>query len=88
MWSVFIMDAWVGSGVDELALLDEKDIKIQLPCSERSFSFQVPCIVETLEPSSYLPFISEHARLDGPVDAPDLAASFIRLISLRKKVLR
>lgn len=31
------MDAWVGSGTDELAFLNERNIKIQLPYSEGSF---------------------------------------------------
>lgn len=31
------MDALVGSGVDQLTLMDERDIKIQLPCNARNF---------------------------------------------------
>ncbi|KAK6085840.1 hypothetical protein SCUP234_02747 [Seiridium cupressi] len=61
---------WVGSGVDELTLI------------------QIPCIVETLEKGAYLPFISTEDRTKGPVDTLDLQAQFIRLLSLRRKVLR
>ena len=88
MWSVYIMDAWVGSGVDELTLIGEGDMKIQLPCNERSFDFQTPSIVEALEPNTYLPFISAEARMKGPIESLDLHAHFVRLVSLRRKVLR
>ncbi|KAI1881358.1 hypothetical protein JX265_000184 [Neoarthrinium moseri] len=88
MWSIYIMDACVGTGVDELTLIRESDIKIQLPCNERNFMLQIPCIVETLQKGEYLPFVSAKDRSDGPVDTPDLQAQYIRLMSLRGKVLR
>ncbi|KAM0810856.1 hypothetical protein AB5N19_11209 [Seiridium cardinale] len=88
MWSVYTMDSWVGSGVDELTLIRESDIKIQLPCNERNFNLEIPCIVETLEKGAYLPFLSTEDRTKGPVDTLDLQAQFIRLLSLRRKVLR
>lgn len=88
MWSIYVMDAWVGSGVDELTLIRECDIKIQLPCDERNFSFEVPCAVETLEPGTYLPFVSPEAKSTSPADALDLIAHLVRLVTIRKKVLR
>ncbi|KAI1336578.1 hypothetical protein F5Y15DRAFT_393359 [Xylariaceae sp. FL0016] len=88
MWSVYTMDSWVGSGVDELTLINEKDIRIQLPCNEQNFTVQMPCIVETLQPGTYLPFVSSEARAIGPIDRLDLQAQFVRLLSVRTKVLR
>lgn len=88
MWSIYIMDTWVGSGVDELTLVDERDIKIQLPCTEHNFTLQIPCIVETIRPGEYLPFISAQDREKEPIDSLDIPAQFIRLLSLRRKVLR
>ncbi len=42
MWSVSIMDVWVGSGVDELTMLDEANIKVQLlVVSRTSYSRQM-----------------------------------------------
>jgi hypothetical protein len=73
--------------VDELTLIQERDIKIQLPCNERNFTFQIPCIVETLQ-KGYLPFVSPEDVARSQVDKPDLQAQFIRLLSLRRKVLR
>ncbi|CAG7936159.1 unnamed protein product [Penicillium salamii] len=52
MGSCYVMDALVGSGVDQLTLMDERDIKIQLPCNERNFTQQLPCLTETLSPGS------------------------------------
>jgi hypothetical protein len=88
MWAIYVMDAWVGSGVDELTLVRECDVKIQLPCDERNFSFEVPCAVETLEPGSYLPFVSTEARAKSPAHSLDLIAHFVRLVAIRKQVLR
>ena len=88
MWAVYTMDAWVGSGVDELTLVHDRDMKIQLPCNERNFLFQTPCIVETLQLGKQLPFLTAEARARGPVDSIDLQAQFVRLISIRKQVLR
>jgi hypothetical protein len=88
MWSCYIMDALVGSGVDQLTLMDERDIKIQLPCNERNFTQQVPCLTETLNPGDRL------KRLPGDPDTNSLSpnmgimAYFIRHIALRKRVLR
>lgn len=88
MWSVYIMDSWVGSGMDELTLIDEADIKIQLPCSDRRFDYQEPCITEVLKPESYLPFVSPEDVAKGLAETLDLDGHLIRLVSLRKKVLR
>lgn len=46
MWACYILDAWTGSGVDQLTLLREADIKIQLPCNERNFRLRIPCVTE------------------------------------------
>ncbi|CAG8879372.1 unnamed protein product [Penicillium nalgiovense] len=88
MWSCYIMDALVGSGVDQLTLMDERDIKIQLPCNERNFTQQVPCLTETLYPGSWLKILPED--LDTKTLSPNIGimAYFIRHISIRKRVLR
>lgn len=88
MWSIYIMDSWVWNGVDELTLLDESDIKIQLPCSDIKFELQQFCIVETLHPGAHLSFLSSGDSMKGKVEKPDLRGHFIRLVSLRRKVLR
>ncbi|CAN8100995.1 unnamed protein product [Discula destructiva] len=82
------MDSWVGGGIDELTLLDEAAIEIQLPCSDLSFELGRPCIVEALSPGVYLSSISAEDRATGNVESPDIQGHFVRLVSLRRKVLR
>lgn len=88
MWSCYIMDALVGSGVDQLTLVDEKDLKIQLPCNERNFIQQIPCLTETLEPGNWLKFIPGELDSDTLMPNVGMMAYFIRHISIRKRVLR
>ncbi|PSR97213.1 fungal-specific transcription factor domain-domain-containing protein [Coniella lustricola] len=87
MWSIYIMDTWVGSGVGELTLLDEADIRIQLPCSDRNFIAQQSQIVETLRPDIYSPFAYLEEGSPVLLESADLQGEFIRLVSLRRKVL-
>ncbi|KAJ5206517.1 hypothetical protein N7472_002965, partial [Penicillium cf. griseofulvum] len=88
MWSCYIMDALVGSGVDQLMLMDERDIKIQLPCNERNFTQQVPCLTETLFPGSWLKILPEDIDTKTLLPNMGMMAYFIRQISIRKRVLR
>ncbi|TVY89536.1 putative transcriptional regulatory protein [Lachnellula willkommii] len=88
MWSCFVMDSWVGSGVDQLTLLDESNIKVQLPCNERSFLQQIPCITETMAKGQILEFLPEDSKPVDPAANMGLIAYFIRISELRKKVLR
>ncbi|KIX03800.1 uncharacterized protein Z518_07353 [Rhinocladiella mackenziei CBS 650.93] len=88
MWACYITDASVGSGVDQLTLLHEEDIKIQLPCDERLFMLQTACVTELLEPGEVLSFIPERLLPPKPTDNMGLTAFYIRLVAIRKKILR
>lgn len=88
MWSCYVMDALVGSGVDQLTLVDEKDMKIQLPCNERNFMQQIPCMTETLGAGNRLRFIGEDVDTRTMLPNMGIMAYFVRHISIRKKVLR
>jgi hypothetical protein len=88
MWSCYVTDALVGSGVDQLTLIDEKDIKIQLPCNERSFLLQIPCITEVLERGQVLRFLSSGPIPTNPADNMGMMAHYIRHIEIRKRVLK
>lgn len=88
MWSCYVMDALVGSGVDQLTLVDERDMKIQLPCNERNFVQQIPCLTETLETGNWLKFIGEEMDTRTVLPNMGMMAYFVRHISVRKKVLR
>ncbi|KAJ5579638.1 uncharacterized protein N7459_005623 [Penicillium hispanicum] len=88
MWSCYVMDSLVGSGVDQLTLVDEKDMKIQLPCNERNFIQQIPCLTETLEPGNWLKFIPGEVDVSSLSPNMGIMAYFIRHIAIRKRVLR
>lgn len=78
MWACYILDTWTGSGVDQLTLLHENDIKIQLPCNERNFLLQLPSVTERLG-ARHKPQRDEDVGL---------ATCYVRLISLWKRVAR
>lgn len=60
----------------------------ELPCNERNFVLQIPCIVETIYRGEYHPSVTPDDMAKGVVDTLDLQAQFIRLLGLRRKVLR
>lgn len=82
------MDSWVGSGVDQLTLMDVRDLQIQLPCDDRNFLFQIPCITEMMEPGKILSFVPEELRPLRAAENLGLMAYFVRITELRKRVLR
>lgn len=76
------MDAWVGSGVDELTMINEKSVKIRLPSDDVSF------ILENVSAASnQMPSLGEYMNWPAEVDI-DLPGQFILLLRLRKRVLR
>ena len=88
MWSCYVLDTLIGSGVDQLTLFSEPDIKIQLPCNERNFVLQVPCVTEMLQVGRFLPFIATEHIPPRAIDNIGIVALYIRLMSVRKQVLR
>ena len=83
-WAIYAMDAWVGSGVDELTLVKEHDMKIHLPCNERDF------ILETIPNAGRARWLIEPRGVGTgkKFDDLDVAAHFIRLVSIRRRVLK
>jgi hypothetical protein len=81
MWSIYVMDAWVGSGVDELTLIQEKNLRLQLPGNESNFVLEIP------NPQEHSPVVLG-MNFGNSITQLDLGAQFVRLISIRKKVLR
>lgn len=88
MWCCYVTDSLVGSGVDQLTLIDEEDLKIQLPCNERSFIQQTIRITETLRDRQTLPFIPSDIRSSDYGDNMGIVACFLRLVEVRRRVLR
>ena len=88
MWSCYIADSLIGSGVDQLTLIREEDMKIPLPCSERNFLHQTPCITELLHPNTTLPFVPSRQPSSSPGDNLGIRAHYLRHISIRRRVLK
>ncbi|KAJ5108491.1 hypothetical protein N7456_005166 [Penicillium angulare] len=88
MWSCYLLDSWVGSGVNQLTLLEDRDLKIQLPCHSHNFSLGVACVTEILDESEVLSFLPTEQIPQGSCQNMGIEAYFIRLVSIRKRVLR
>ncbi|KAJ3472282.1 hypothetical protein NLG97_g11122 [Lecanicillium saksenae] len=88
MWSCYILDAWAGSGIDQLTLLRENDIKIQLPCNERNFGLRIPCVTETLGVGHVLQFLPPSVVPRRPAENMGIMAYYIRIVTLWKKIVR
>ena len=87
LWSCYIIDSLVGSGVDQLTLIKEPDIKIQLPCNERNFLLETPCITEVLEPGHFLKFLDPASLPSYPSENIGVRAYYLRYMSIRRRVL-
>ncbi|OAA64151.1 Fungal transcriptional regulatory protein [Akanthomyces lecanii RCEF 1005] len=88
MWACYILDAWAGSGIDQLTLLRENDIKIQLPCNERNFGLRIPCVTETLGVGHVLQFLPPSVVPRRPAENMGIMAYYIRIVTLWKKIVR
>lgn len=87
MWSCFVTDALLGSGVDQLMLIDERDIKIQLPCNERRFIQETACVTRTLD-GGVLGFLQPDTIPVNTDENMGIMAYFVQHIHVRKQVLR
>jgi hypothetical protein len=88
MWACYFLDSGTCSGVKQLQLIDESDIKIQLPCSEDNFLFERSCITETMIPGETLKFANLFDRPISPTANMDYRAYLIRIMIIRNRVLR
>ncbi|KAH8724439.1 fungal-specific transcription factor domain-containing protein [Phaeosphaeriaceae sp. PMI808] len=88
MWACYMIDVWAGSGVDHLTILSEKDLKIQLPCNERQFLLQIPVVTERLQPGDIIDFIPAEDIPEKPTDNLGMAAYYVRIVSIWRRVLR
>lgn len=88
MWSCYVTDALCGSGVDQLTMIDEKDLKIQLPCKEWNFLYEQPCTTMTLNGSA-LEFLPPELVTSADLGAHmGMLAYFVQHTVIRRRVLR
>ncbi|KAG6007069.1 hypothetical protein E4U54_000067 [Claviceps lovelessii] len=88
MWACYVLDAWAGSGVDQLTLLRENDIKIQLPSNERNFGLRIPTVTETLGVGHVLQFLPPVVVPRRPAANMGIMAYYIRVVALWKRIVR
>ncbi|PNY28454.1 transcriptional regulatory protein, partial [Tolypocladium capitatum] len=88
MWACYVLDAWAGSGVDQLTLLHENDIKIQLPSNERNFGLRIPSVTETLGVGHVLQFLPPAIVPRRPAANMGIMAYYIRVVALWKRIVR
>ncbi|EQK98579.1 N-terminal binuclear Zn cluster-containing/DNA binding domain-containing protein [Ophiocordyceps sinensis CO18] len=88
MWACYVLDAWAGSGVDQLTLLRENDIKIQLPCNERNFGLRIPSVTETLAVGHVMQFLPPAIVPRRPAANMGIMAYYIRVVALWKRIVR
>jgi len=50
MWSLYVTDACIAAGRADFALFGPESVRVQLPCRERNFDFDLPEVTEPLEP--------------------------------------
>lgn len=77
MWSIFLLDLHLASGLSEFTLCSAESLYIQLPCNETSFELDIEQTTEPLLP------VADHT----PSSNCGLIASFIRLYWIRGKIL-
>ncbi|KAH9905004.1 hypothetical protein F4778DRAFT_789747 [Xylariomycetidae sp. FL2044] len=75
-------------GLEQVDLLSETNIKLQLPCNERNFIQEIPCVTATLQQIHAQQPFQEQGGSTGAINNMGLAAYFVRLVSLRKRVIR
>lgn len=88
MWACYVVDVWAGSGVDRLTILNERDIKLQLPCNERQFLLQIPNVTESLQPGKVLDFVPTEDIPERPPDNMGMSAYYVRIVYIWQRVLR
>ncbi|RSM06558.1 hypothetical protein CEP52_005718 [Fusarium oligoseptatum] len=86
MWSCYVTDVLCSNGVEQLTLVFEKHIGIQLPCHERNFLHERPCITRTLT-GSPLDFIPPD-KLPVDIDSNmGMLGYLIQQLEIRRRVL-
>lgn len=86
MWSCYATDVLCGSGVEQLTLIKERDLKIQLPCNDMGFLNEEPSITKMLG-GGLLPFIPLHLIPTNIDENMGMAAFFIQQVEIRRRVL-
>lgn len=90
MWSIYLIDANIASGVDQLKLVRAEDLKIQLPTHDHNFMHQIAARTERLHAYADCssPLLSSHhdaTKSQNP--QMGLQAYFICMRHIKSKIL-
>ncbi|KAM0756326.1 hypothetical protein T439DRAFT_321031 [Meredithblackwellia eburnea MCA 4105] len=84
MWACYTLDKFLGGGVVDVMHVPDSSIKIQLPCSDRNFTLQIPVQTPSLNDSTELYFIGKAPESD----TMGLSAHYMIIIYMRSRVLK
>lgn len=78
MWALYIIDTRLAGGMSDFTLCSSASMRIQLPCHERNFEFDLPQDVEVLESAPGVPLSVSVGSL----------AIYMRLMWFRHRILQ
>ncbi|TLD20297.1 hypothetical protein PspLS_08728 [Pyricularia sp. CBS 133598] len=87
MWAVYMIDTGIAAGHPDFGLWENKapsNIRIQLPCNERNFDFDLPEVTEPLEQ----PAPGPDGAIPPMTDDIGFLALHIRVCLLRSRILQ
>ena len=88
MWSCFLMDRFNSSGTERPTMVNEENIKVQLPIKESNFQMEIPGPTESLDGTVLNPVPPDTGQVLDPKENMGVASYSIRVIALWGRVIR
>ncbi|KAL9116431.1 MAG: hypothetical protein Q9187_007044 [Circinaria calcarea] len=88
MWSCFLMDRFNSSGTERPMVINEENIKVQLPIKESNFQMEIPGPTESLDGTAPNPVQPDTGQVSIPKGNMGVASYSIRIIALWGRVIR
>jgi hypothetical protein len=86
MWACFQLDRFNASGAERPTMIDEENIKIQLPIRESYFQMEIPGPTEDLDGRVPNPIPHGEGRMSNPKDNMGVNAYFVKTVALWNRV--
>ncbi len=88
MWSCYINDTTTACGLDQLKLIEERDISVQLPCEDDNFLHQIPCKTEGLLARGFLNPSEDMSKSSESEATLGYRSVLIRVYAVSARILR
>lgn len=88
MWSCFLMDRFNSSGTERPTVINEENIKVQLPIKESNFQMEIPGPTESLDGTVQNLVPPDAGQVSDPKENMGVASYSIRVIALWGRVIR